>query len=258
MRRSARLTRDELSSATDQLLDASFLRGLTYDDVSAFIRQCRVLRMRASDTVFCQGDDSGGDPAMFILLAGRVVLSRAVVDQSDRRITLHAPMETFGELSTFDPGPRTTSARCLTDVVLLSLTRTGAMKWVSECPTGFDALLRLMAHRLRRTQDLWSDLVFVDMPARLARALLELAYTIGEPVEGGWLVVEVGSQDELARRIGASRESVNRALGLFERRGWIQRRPRWVALLSLHALWLRAGAPTTLAPAEPPPAMGAA
>lgn len=257
MTRAVALSRDDLSWAVDQLHGASFLRDLPYEDITAFVKHCRVLRMRTNDMVFRQGDESGPDPAMFILLAGRVALSRAVADQSERRITVHGPQDTFGELSTFDPGPRTTNACCLTDAVLLTITRTAAMQWVAECPAGLGALLRLMARRLRRTQDLWTDLVFVDLPARLARALLELAYSVGERVEGAWRV-DVTTQEELARRIGASRESVNRALGAFERRGWIERRAHNVALLDVHSLWQRAGAPATLAPAEPQTAIGAA
>lgn len=248
MSQALELARDELSEIADQLRDASLFRGLPYVDVLAFLRHCEVRRMSTNDIVFGQGDESGRDPAMFLVLSGRVALSRAVADQSERRITVHGPLDTFGELSTFDPGPRTTSARCLTDAVLLTLTRTAALSWMSERPAGLEAVLRLMARRLRRTQDLWTDLVFVDLPARLARALLELAYTIGESVEDRRRLVGIGTQDELASRIGASRESVNRALGAFERRGWIRRGPRCVVLLNEEDLWLRAGAPPTLTP----------
>lgn len=247
------LTPDEVSWVARQLGRSTFLHGLSPDDVIALVRHCGVLRLTANDAVFVQNDEPGADAPMFFVLSGRVVLSRAVADQPERRITVHGPLDVFGELSTFDPGPRTTSARCLTDAVLLTLTRTAALVWVSECPAGADALLRLMARRLRRTQDLWTDFVFVDLAARLSRALLELAYTLGEVVDGGWQLIDVATQEELARRIGASRESVNRALGGFARRGWIQRRSRVVVLLNPDALWRRAGAPATLTPPPPEP-----
>lgn len=245
---SAKLTPDEVSWVARQLGRSPFLDGLSSEDIQALVGHCTVLRLPANADVFVQGEQPERDAPMFLVLSGRVLLSRAVANQSERRITMHGPLDTFGELSTFDPGPRTTSARCLSDVVLLTITRTAALEWASECPGGFEALLRLMARRLRRTQDLWTDLVFVDLPARLARALLELAYTVGESVDGSWRLVDVATQEELARRIGGSREAVNRALGSFERRGWIQGRSRTVLLLDTNALWLRAGAPATLTP----------
>ena len=86
-------------------------------------------------------------------------------------------------------------------------------------------LLRALAQRLRRTNDVIADLVFTDVPGRVAKALLDLADRFGEPTGRGLQVNHDLTQEELAQLVGASRETVNKALADFAARGWIQLSP---------------------------------
>src|SRR5660398_186276 len=76
--------------------------------------------------------------------------------------------------------------------------------------------------RLRRTNEALADLVFSDVPGRVAKALLDLSARFGEPAEDGLRVAHDLTQEELAQLVGASRETVNKALADFAARGWVQ------------------------------------
>jgi CRP/FNR family transcriptional regulator len=85
-----------------------------------------------------------------------------------------------------------------------------------------------------------SDLVFADVPGRVAKALLELGDKFGEPSALGLMVSHDLTQEELAQLVGASRETVNKALADFASRGWIRIETRSVEILDAGRLGIRA------------------
>jgi len=87
-----------------------------------------------------------------------------------------------------------------------------------------------------------ADLVFSDVPGRVAKALLDLAARFGKPADDGRgvHVVHDLTQEELAQLVGASRETVNKALADFQNRGWIRLEQRGVELVEVERLSRRA------------------
>jgi CRP-like cAMP-binding protein len=79
----------------------------------------------------------------------------------------------------------------------------------------------VVARRLRRTNDNVADLIFTDVPGRVAKQLLQLAQRFGTQEDGALRVTHDLTQAEIAQLVGASRETVNKALGDFAHRGWI-------------------------------------
>jgi CRP-like cAMP-binding protein len=149
----------------------------------------------------------------------------------------------FGELSLFDPGPRTSTATALTGTKLLALGHAELQPWLSARPEVARALLKAMARRLRRTNETLADLVFSDVPGRVAKALLDLSTRFGQPAgeeQEGIKVAHDLTQEELAQLVGASRETVNKALADFAQRGWIKLEARAVVLLDTVRLARRA------------------
>jgi CRP-like cAMP-binding protein len=107
-------------------------------------------------------------------------------------------------------------------------------------PSVAKVLLAALAKRLRRTNENLADLVFTDVPGRVAKALLDLSARFGRPVEEGVLVAHDLTQEELAQLVGASRETVNKALADFASRGWLRLEARAVLLLDVERLKRRA------------------
>ena len=121
--------------------------------------------------VFHEGEP--GD-SLFIVEAGKVKLARSSPDGRENLLAVMGPSDMFGELSVFDPGPRTSTATAVTDVRLARM-RAPLRPWIEAHPEIGEQLLRVLARRLRRTNDTLADLIFTDVPGRVAKALLQLA-----------------------------------------------------------------------------------
>ena len=187
--------------------------------------------------VFREGDT--GD-RLFVVIDGKVKISRASTDGRENLLAVLGPGEMFGELSLFDPGPRTATASAITDSTLASLDHDDLRPVLFERPGVAVNLLRALAQRLRRTNEAMADLVFSDVPGRVAKALLDLADKFGEQEDDGLRVRHDLTQEELAQFVGASRETVNKALSEFANRGWLRIEGRTVVLLARDRLARRA------------------
>jgi CRP-like cAMP-binding protein len=94
--------------------------------------------------------------------------------------------------------------------------------WISDRPEIAERLLRVLARRLRRTNSDLTDLIFIDVSGRVAKRLLGLAQRFGTWEGGAMCLTHDLTQEELAQLVGATRETVNKALADFAHRGWIQ------------------------------------
>ena len=177
---------------------------------------------------------------LFLILEGKVKLGHASTDGRESLMAVLGPGEMFGELRLFDPGLRAATATALTQARVLSLGNTQLMPWLAGRPEVAAALLQALARRLRRTNEAMADLVFSDVPGRVAKALMELGEKFGTLIPGGLLVTHDMTQEELAQLVGASRETVNKALADFAQRGWISLESRQVLILDVERLGKRA------------------
>ena len=189
------------------------------------------------DVIFDEGD--AGDK-LFAVIEGKVKLARTAPDGRENLQAVLGPGEMFGELSLFDPKPRTAGAVALTDTMLASLAHEELRPWITGRPDVAVQLLQALAQRLRRTNDVLADLVFSDVPSRVAKALLGLAERFGQLTNDGIHVAHDLTQEELAQLVGASRETVNKALADFSARGWIVIESRAVVIRDVEGLSRRA------------------
>ena len=182
-----------------------------------------------------------GDPgdALYVIEAGKIKLARRAADGRENLLAILGPGEMFGELSLFDPGPRVATAVAVSPVRLQSLTREDFVPLLDQ-PRVALSLLAALGRRLRRTNEALADLVFSDVPGRVAKALVDLSQRFGQPVGDGVLVAHELTQEELAQLVGASRETVNKALADFAGRGWLRLEARAVTILDVDRLQRRA------------------
>ena len=144
------------------------------------------------------------------------------------------------ELSIFDPGPRTSAAVCVTEVTAASMNSDLLHRWIDDHPDISAQLLRMLARRLRRTNNSLADLIFTDVPGRVAKALLQLANRFGTQEGANLRVTHDLTQEEIAQLVGASRETVNKALAEFAHRGWIRLEGKSVVICDTERLARRA------------------
>src|SRR6202043_3108838 len=186
------------------------------------------VKLSRGEHLFMEGDD--GD-SLYVVIEGKMKLTRAAADGRENLLSVIGPGEMFGELSLFDPRPRTASASAITDAHLAALAHDKLLVWLTGRPEVALHLLRALAQRLRRANDVMADLVFTDVPGRVAKQLLDLAGRFGQEQADGLHVNHDLTQEELAQLVGASRETVNKALADFVARGWIQLHPKSVVLI---------------------------
>ncbi|MDJ0355181.1 Crp/Fnr family transcriptional regulator [Paenarthrobacter sp. PH39-S1] len=184
-------------------------------------------------SVFREGDQ--GDQLYFIV-SGKVKLGRTSPDGRESLVAILGPGELFGEMALFDPAPRSTTATAVSETRLAGLKNESLNALLGNRPEVSMQLLQALARRLRRTNDNLSDLVFSDVPGRVAKALLDLADRFGRPATDGVLVAHELTQEELAQLVGASRETVNKALAEFVQRGWLRLEARAVVILDINRL----------------------
>ena len=190
--------------------------------------------------IFHEGNE---DTNMYIIERGRIKLTRESYDHRVQLLSISGAGEIAGEIPVFDPqgGPRTASAVSMVNsTTTLSLTSHVLFSWLDEHPRVEVNMLQALARRMRMNNERISDLVFMDVPARLSKTLIDLAKRFGEPGVQGLVVPHDLTQEELAQLVGTSRETVNKALMDFTNRGWIAREGRTIIIYQPGNLILRA------------------
>ncbi|HEX6935748.1 MAG TPA: Crp/Fnr family transcriptional regulator [Actinomycetes bacterium] len=209
------------------------------DEEQIALRRTMVeVRLSRGETLFNEGDP--GD-RLYVVTQGKVKLGRTAADGRENLLAVLGPGEMFGELSLFDPGPRTATATAVTAVTLSGMGHDDLQPLLMQRPEVAGRLLQALARRLRRTNEAMADLVFSDVPGRVAKALLDLARRFGVETEDGLRVTHDLTQEELAQLVGASRETVNKALADFASRGFLRLEGRAVVILDIDRLQRRAG-----------------
>ena len=191
------------------------------------------VKLSRGQVLFKEGD--AGDQ-LFVVVDGKLKLGTTSNDGRENLLSILGPGDMFGELSLFDPGPRTATATAVVDSKLLALANDQVIGWVKEHPQVSLQLLGRLAQRLRKANDVLSDLVFSDVPGRVAKAIIELGERFGTKKDDGLLVNHELTQEELAQLVGASRETVNKALADVASRGWVKLEPRAVIILDYERL----------------------
>ncbi len=221
----------------DVLRSATLFRELDDEAASALRSSMVEVKVARGEVVFREGD---AGERLYVISDGKIKLGRTAPDGRENLLAILGPGQMFGELSLFDPGPRSATATAVTDTVLLGLGHSDLLSWLTGRPEVARALLLQLASRLRRSNDTLADLVFADVPGRVAKALLDLSAKFGAPAAEGLRVEHDLTQEELAQLVGASRETVNKALADFVQRGWIRLEQRSVILLDVERLRRRA------------------
>lgn len=208
------------------------LRSVPLVDLEAVAAASRLRTFRRGQIVFTTGDP--GD-TLIVVISGRIKVVVRSADGSELTLTIIGPGGMVGELSVADGGPRSADAETLEECVLLLIPGETVRDICARVPPAAQALLSSIAVTLRRLTEAASDLVFLDLPRRVAKVLLN------QPRGDDNVIRLKLSQEELAHQVGSTRQSVNAALRGFERRGWIDVHDRAVTVKEAAALGRFAG-----------------
>jgi CRP-like cAMP-binding protein len=167
-----------------------------------------------------------GDPgtAFYVIASGKVKIALTSPDGKELILRRLGPGGFHGELALLDDEPRSADAIATEHSVLLVLQRDAFRQFLSTHPDVATKLLATISAYLRRNAEIIQDATFLDVPARLARILLDLADKPPgtELPPPGAVLPDRMKQGELASLVGATRESINKSLGAFEKQGLIR------------------------------------
>lgn len=167
--------------------------------------------------------DAPGD-ALYIVTSGKVKVS-VPGDEGETIVALFSAGDFFGELSLFDGAARSADVIALEPTQVLMLPASDLWASIHKYPAISTAFLRELAGRVRRATEWMHVIVSLPVDGRIAAQLLHLSRTHGVALPGGRpgerLIRLRLTQNDLASIVGASRESVNKAMGYLKTKGWI-------------------------------------
>ena len=214
------------------LAETSLLRSVPEQDLKAVAAASRLRSFRRGQVVFTRSDP--GDTVIMIV-SGRVKVTVRSADGGELTLAVIHPGGMLGELGVIDGGPRSADAETLEECRLLLIPRDTIRDICARVPSAAQALTSSIAATLRRLTEATADLVFLDLPRRVAKIVLS------QPRDKDGTIQPRMSQEELARQAGGTRQSVNAALRGFERRGWIEMHDRAITVKQPDALGRFAG-----------------
>jgi CRP-like cAMP-binding protein len=189
---------------------------LNDEDTNAIIQLGCVVQHPAKHTVFQVGE--AGDH-LLILLAGRVKVSLTSAEGKEAILSILEPGDVMGEMALLDGETRSATLTTMDACSFLVLWRRDFLPFLERNPHVALTLLAGLSRRLRATNDLVGNLSFLNLPARLARILINLGQQYGKLTSTGIAIGLKLSQEELGNLVGVSRESVNRQIRLWVEAG---------------------------------------
>ncbi|MBK5307114.1 MAG: Crp/Fnr family transcriptional regulator [Frankiaceae bacterium] len=195
-----------MSSLSDLLADVPLLAEAAPELRERLASSAYPKKLSRGQVLFVEGEPCD---AIYVVKSGRLKISVTSPHGDELVLSVLRPGESVGELGIVDGGTRSAGALALEDTELVCLPRDAVMTLLHASPEASLALAQELAATLRRLTSSAADLVFLDLPRRLAKLL----------VTGD---VDGIAQAQVAARLGVGRQSLNKALSRFADRGWVE------------------------------------
>jgi CRP/FNR family transcriptional regulator/CRP/FNR family cyclic AMP-dependent transcriptional regulator len=210
-----------------------FFANLPEDHAHELAKALVPRRFSAGQVIFHLGDPGG---LLYLISRGKVKISHTTSDGQEVVLAILGPGDFFGEMALIDDAPRSATAITLEPSETWTLHREEFIQYLTDNSDFALHVLRTLARHIRRLNTQLADIFFLDLPGRLARTLLNLADQYGRRGSDGTVIDLALTQTDLAEMTGATRVSINKALGRFRRAGWIRVTGRQVTVLDRAAL----------------------
>ena len=205
-------SRDKLSLLRSHPLFRDLPSGVI-EHLGSYMKTRRVAR---GTSIFAKGDPGTG---LMGVLAGAVKVSVASADGKDIVLNVFREGDIFGEIALLDGRPRTADATAMSDSELIVIERRDFVPFLSGQPDVMLKFIEILCSRLRRTSEQVQDITFLNLPTRLAKTLLQLTGGVQGSATPSKATI---TQREISQMIGMSRESTNKQLRAWAKRGWIR------------------------------------
>ena len=202
----------------DFLRQVPLFHSLRPDDIELLSSSIRIQSLKKGDVLFRKGSEG---TVLYIIKTGRVKIVLPSRTGDEVILAIFSETDFFGEMSLLDGIARSADAVALEACELLVLSRSDFLTFLMKNKSAIQAILASLSMRLRKTDDHLEDTCFLNISARFAKKLIELAETYN-PEDDNSLLIDLDlTQSDLASMIGATRESVNKELRLLREKGLI-------------------------------------
>jgi len=225
------VNRIQLEDARRLLGECALFRGLRSEERNSLVARAHVRRFAAGENIFLM--DAPGD-SMMAVLSGNVRISVPSPEGKEIVLAILHPGEVFGEIAVLDGKGRTADARALSECSLAVLDRREVLSFFERHPESWLRLVEVLCDRLRVTDQHIAEVALLELPARLAKAMLRMS-TVEAGTAGAAPRITL-SQRELGNMVGASRESVNKCLSEWQRRGIVKMEDNFIRITNRSAL----------------------
>jgi len=182
-------------------------------------------------TIFWEGQPSR---SVLIIQEGNVKVTQMAADGNEIILAVRGANEVMGEEGVLMDEPRSATVTTVNQVTGLDIAADDLKRFVNDQDL-WPVMYRAAVLR-RRQSDQKALLARLDVKSRLARWLLELATEVGQQVDDGWVIMATLSQQDLASRIGASRDAIAIELRRLREQGLVTTGRRKIVLHDLTAL----------------------
>ena len=208
----------EAEKETSYLKQVSLFANLADEDMHELMTAAKRRAFRSGEVIFHR-DDPG--QVLYMIKDGKVKICIISPDGQEISLAVFGKGECFGEFALLDGLPRSADAIALEKVECYTLQRSDFHNAIMKNPKIAIQVLEALTKRLRNTDNMVEDLIFLDVYGRVAKKLLELADAHGVKTDDGVRIEVRLTQQELASMVGASRESVNKVMGYFSEKDFI-------------------------------------
>lgn len=192
------------------------------------LAEVAMVRHVSIDTIILLAEEEGD--TLFVIVNGRVKVTVMSEDGREVILSILKDGDIFGEMSLLDGKPRSASVISTEETEVIMLRRSDFLARLTTNPEMATKMLATLASRLRRTNRQVESLALLNVYGRIAGTLLQLAEDQGVKTPQGITIPERPIHQEIANMAGTTRETVSRVLTDLERRGYVTRDGRSIAI----------------------------
>jgi len=201
------------------LANSEWLSGLDEAALDPLLSVSITRSLAKNETLFVKGD--AGD-RFFGVLSGKVKIVTTSPNGKEVTLNIIEEGQFLGEIAMLDGLDRTADAVAMEKTEVLVIQRRDFIPFLEKHPKLCIQIMRMLCRRVRITSEMVEDAAFLPLDGRLAKRLLNLAALYGEDQPDGGVLIGLNlPQQELARMMGTSRESINKQLQIWRNEGWI-------------------------------------
>jgi CRP-like cAMP-binding protein len=216
--------------------------GLSGQELIGLASVTRTRCLAAREELFHKGDEG---TRVYVVIRGTLKVLTTSDEGDDVVFSLLGPGEPVGEIAFLGGCARTATISAVSDSELLAIDRRDLLAFLHTHPEASIKLMGVLAERVKRVSEFVEDTLFLNLPVRLAKKLVNYAAIYGRESDAGVRIDLKLSQEEWGDLVGATRESINKQMRAWSEEGHICMDRGYVVLTRLEELEKLAGCVVT-------------